>query len=251
MSDSSLIEKILKTQMKKLILAGPTGAGKTTIFTSIFPFKSELLSEVKRNIKKEQASELAFSVIDEDEFKNSTTTVSFNVTTIVACINRANKMTIHELKNPTFLLDDEYDFILPLQIIDIAGQDRFFFMVDTMVRGTSGAIYVADGTNITSVNNLPKYIDAVRAEGIRRDTTIPGIVFVHKSDLRERSMYVGKEVAESALPPEYQIFETTVKDPDTITIPLRMLIMDMFDDFLNTEKLANYLRNLKLLQGKR
>ncbi len=249
MSDSSLIEKILKTQMKKLILAGPTGAGKTTIFTSIFPFKSELLSEVKRNLKRE-AGENAFTPVDDELFKDSTTTVSFNVTTIIACVNRANQMTLHELKNPTFLLDDEYDYILPLQIVDIAGQDRFFFMVDTMVRGTAGAIYVADGTNVTSINNVPKFIDAVRAEGIRRDAKIPGVVFVHKSDLRERNIYVGKEVAESALPPEYPIYETTVKDPDTITIPLRMLIMDMFEDHLNSEKLQNYLRNLKMLQRK-
>lgn len=246
MQKSLIIGHLLKTQMKKLILAGPTGAGKTTIFVSIFPHKEKNLNEVKRRIHKESATEQAFTPIDEESFKDSTTTVSFNVTSIVACINRANRMTLHDMSsNLNFLVEEEFDYILPLQIVDIAGQDRFSFMVDTMIKGASGVIFVSDGSNVSSINRLPDYIEYLHQEEMRTDKKIPSVAFVHKSDLKEKYLYVGTDHARSALPPEVPVYETTAKEPDTIILPLRQLIVAMFQKPLTSEILNQYLFKLK------
>ncbi len=237
--------------MKKIVLTGPTGAGKTTIFKLIFPYDEKNLAEVDRKIEKEQKTEISISQVAKDQFKDSTTTVSFNVTSVVACIDRANRMHLFHLRGDLgFLIENEYDYILPMQIVDLAGQDRFSFMVETMVKGASGAILVADGTNVSSINRLPEFKEYIRDEELRTGRKIETVAFVNKSDMREQNLYVGSEIARSALPQEIPVFETTIYDKDTLIFPIRQLIVKTFDDPLNNEKLKEYLRKMKQVKRK-
>ncbi len=246
---SRIIFSILKLQMKKIAIAGPTGAGKTTLFKLVFPYNEYNLNEVERNITREALSEISITQIEEDQFENSTTTVSFNVSNAVACIDLANRMNIYEMKNDlNFLLENDFDYILPIQIIDIAGQDRFRFMVETMIRGSSGVIFVADGTNVSSINRLPEFREIVHQEELRINRKIESIAFVNKSDMAKRNLYVGSGPARSALPEDVEVFETTMFDKDTYLYPIRKLIVKMFEKHLTSEDLRNHVKKMSSLQ---
>lgn len=236
--------------MKKIILAGPTGAGKTSIFKVVFPYDEKNLTEVARNVDKESASESSFTPLDNRQFQDSTTTVSFNVTSIVACIDAANRMNLYQLRGDLdFLIENDFDLILPLQIVDLAGQDRFSFMVETMVKGASSAILVADGTNVGSLNRLPDYNEYIRDEEIRTGKKIERIAFVNKADMKQKNLYLGADPARSALPPEIPVFETTIYDKDTLIFPIRQLIVKTFDKPLSSEMLRSYLKSVKSLKS--
>ncbi|RMG42456.1 MAG: hypothetical protein D6732_00885 [Methanobacteriota archaeon] len=245
-----LLLSLLKVNMKKIVLAGPTGAGKTSIFKLIFPYDEKNLTEVVRNVDRENAVESSFTPIDQSQFRDSTTTVSFNITSIVACIDTANRMNLYQLKGDlSFLVENDFDLILPLQIVDLAGQDRFSFMVETMVKGASSAILVADGTNVGSINRLPDYNEYIRDEELRTGKKIERIAFVNKADMKKKSLYLGAEPAKSALPPDIPIYETTIYDKDSLLFPIRQLIVKTFDKPLSSESLKSYLNSMHSIKS--
>lgn len=71
-----------------------------------------------------------------------------------------------------------------LQIWDLAGQQTFSFIIETMYLGASGLIVVFDVTNRETMLNVPNWIDSFLT--IER-TSVPIVVFGNKIDLRNES----------------------------------------------------------------
>ncbi|MBD3214746.1 MAG: GTP-binding protein, partial [Candidatus Lokiarchaeota archaeon] len=79
------------------------------------------------------------------------------------------------------------DTICQLNLWDISGQDRFFFMVDKYMRGASGALLLYDITSMTSFVNLDKWVKILREKNTS-NSEIPIILIASKYDLEEYSI---------------------------------------------------------------
>jgi len=88
------------------------------------------------------------------------------------------------------------DTLCQLNLWDISGQERFFFMVDKYLRGASGAILLFDITNMRSFVNLGKWVKIVRENNPEKEK-IPILLIAAKCDLEEFSM-VGDILAKKA-----------------------------------------------------
>ncbi|MBY9006037.1 MAG: GTP-binding protein [Candidatus Lokiarchaeota archaeon] len=88
------------------------------------------------------------------------------------------------------------DTLCQLNLWDISGQERFFFMVDKYMRGASGALLLFDITSMRSFVNLGKWVKIVR-ENNSLENKIPILLIASKCDLEEFSM-VGDILAKKA-----------------------------------------------------
>ncbi|MFX1392220.1 MAG: Rab family GTPase [Promethearchaeota archaeon] len=71
--------------------------------------------------------------------------------------------------------------ICSLQLWDFGGQQRFRFLLDSFVRGASGAFLMFDLTNFITFDHLPGWVNLVRED----DPTLPIIILGSKYDLKE------------------------------------------------------------------
>ncbi len=74
--------------------------------------------------------------------------------------------------------------ICQLQLWDVAGQERFRFLVDSYTPGAKGALILYDTTSMTSFVNIQKWIQIVRY----KDRRLPIILVGTKADLEEFSI---------------------------------------------------------------
>lgn len=88
------------------------------------------------------------------------------------------------------------DTLCQLNLWDISGQDRFFFMVDKYMRGAAGALLLFDITSMRSFVNLGKWVKIVRENNPLEDK-LPILLIAAKCDLEEFSM-VGDILAKKA-----------------------------------------------------
>ncbi|MBN1214887.1 MAG: GTP-binding protein [Candidatus Lokiarchaeota archaeon] len=88
------------------------------------------------------------------------------------------------------------DTLCQLNLWDISGQERFFFMVDKYMRGASGALLLFDITSMRSFVNLGKWVKIVREHNTLQED-IPIVLIAAKCDLEEFSM-VGDVLAKKA-----------------------------------------------------
>ncbi|MFO7794660.1 MAG: Rab family GTPase [Promethearchaeati archaeon] len=77
--------------------------------------------------------------------------------------------------------------ICQLNLWDISGQERFFFMIDKYLRGASGALLLFDITSMTSFVNLDKWVKILRERNTSNEE-IPIILIAAKYDLSEYSI---------------------------------------------------------------
>ena len=70
-----------------------------------------------------------------------------------------------------------------LQIWDIAGQERFHFMVEDYLRRATGGLVLFDITNLASFVNVEKWASSLR----REDPNLPLVLVASKCDLFEFS----------------------------------------------------------------
>ncbi|MHA1911123.1 MAG: GTPase domain-containing protein [Candidatus Kariarchaeaceae archaeon] len=216
---------LLRRFLRKIVIIGTTGSGKTTFLQALVgPFKG---TEVKRNLSKEQSTEKYFTPIKSDHFKDSTTTVSMNVKPINFIVTNANYFKFFPMDNSGELPIpiEEIDAIFPVVIIDTAGQERFSFMPEIGLKGAHGVIIMADGTNVSSIDQVASYISMVKKQEEVEDRLIPTIVFVNKSDLRDKGIYVGAEILERWLSgQDIETYETSSVDLDSFLLPLRIFL---------------------------
>jgi len=212
--------------MKKITILGTTGSGKTTFLEALFGNIQR--NDVARRLFKEVSSNLDFTPLKYNDFTSSTTTISLNVVNSVIVLTRFNKVILRKFEDLETLDFESIDSAFQVIFNDPAGQDRFDFMQDIAIKGADLVVIMADGTNIASLEKIVHYLDMVNMEEARKQRNIPVIIFINKSDLRERGFYLGKNVAErivysSILDKEILFYETSNFEAGCYELPLTII----------------------------
>ncbi|MHA1199126.1 MAG: GTPase domain-containing protein [Candidatus Heimdallarchaeaceae archaeon] len=212
--------------LRKITILGTTGSGKTTFLEALFGNIKR--NDVARRLFKEVSSNLDFTPLKYSNFTSSTTTISLNVVNSVIVLTRFNKVILKKFNEIDTLDYESIDSAFQVIFNDPAGQERFDFMQEIAIKGADLVIIMADGTNISSLEKIVHYLDMVNLEEARKQRNIPVIVFINKSDLRDKGVYLGKEVAErivysSILDRELLFYETSNLDADCYELPLTIV----------------------------
>ncbi|MBD3191198.1 MAG: GTP-binding protein [Candidatus Heimdallarchaeota archaeon] len=220
---AQLIQEGKIRKLLKITILGTSGSGKTSFLKMLFG-EDIPISDVKRQHVIERKNDYAYTPLETSEMAE--TTISFNSIGAMVLFTLNNQMEFHEMHKGvnSVLRRDDIEYIMTFSIFDTAGQQRFEFMTDICVKGSDAIILFADGTNVSSIEYLTKYLTLVKQEEERLDQKIPIVIFINKADLDEKGYYLGSDHAEEILSEDYAIFETTVKDPDSFILPLRILI---------------------------
>ncbi|UJG40919.1 MAG: GTPase domain-containing protein [Candidatus Heimdallarchaeum aukensis] len=217
---------MVPTQMKKITILGTTGSGKTTFLEALFGDFEK--NDVKRDLSKEKSSNCDFIPLKNNTFKESTTTISLNVINSLLYLTTFNRLGLEKFENRDNIDFENVEEIYQIVFNDPAGQERFDFMQEIAVRGANLVIIMADGTNISSLEKVVHYISLVKIEENLSKKKIPTIIFINKSDLKEKGVYLGKNVAEqiiysSILDEKLLIYETSNLKRETYDEPLRII----------------------------
>jgi len=212
--------------MKKITILGTTGSGKTTLLETLFGDIEK--NDVARQIFKEVSNNLDFTPLKYNDFTNSTTTISLNIVNSVIVLTRFNKVIVKKYKDFESIDFESIDEAFNVVFNDPAGQERFDFMQDIAIKGADLIIIMADGTNISSMEKITHFLSMVSMEEQRKNRKIPVIVFINKSDLKEKGIYLGQEVAErivfsSVIDREIVFYETSNLDARCYEIPLTII----------------------------
>ncbi|MCE7735899.1 MAG: GTP-binding protein [Candidatus Heimdallarchaeota archaeon] len=216
-----------RSMLRKIVILGTTGSGKTTFMKNLVgDFDG---AEVERRIVIEEAQIInTFTPISNTQFENSTTTVSMNVKSVLFLTTRTNQFHFFPMDNQLELAQEDLDSVYPTVLFDTAGQERFSFMQEIGLNGADGVFIFADGTNIGSVERVSQFIEMIREEEIKKNKTIPIIVFVNKKDLESRGIYVGAASLTRWITDEdVKIYETTNVDLETFMIPIRLFLNEL------------------------
>ncbi len=180
--------------VKKITILGTTGSGKTTFLETLFGDIEK--NDVARQVFKEVSNNLDFTPLKYNDFTNSTTTISLNVVNSVIVLTRFNKVIVKKYKDFESIDFESIDEAFNVIFNDPAGQERFDFMQDIAIKGADLVVIMVDGTNIASIEKISHFLSMVNQEEQRKNRKIPVIVFVNKSDLKEKGIFLGQEVAE-------------------------------------------------------
>ena len=212
--------------LKKITILGTTGSGKTTFLEALFGNIQR--NDVARKIFREVSSNLDFTPLKYNNFTSSTTTISLNVVNSVIVLTRFNKVILRKYEEIETFDFESIDSAFQVIFNDPAGQDRFDFMQDIAIKGADLVIIMADGTNISSLEKIVHYLEMVNLEESRKNRNIPVLIFINKSDLRERGLYLGKDIAErivysSIIDRELLFYETSNTDANCYELPLTIV----------------------------
>ncbi len=222
MNIAELLKQGKLSHLLKITVLGTSGSGKTSFLRTLFGDQF-IVSDVKRMDYLENKANLTYTPIDVEE---STTTVSLNQLGAMVIFTKSNRFEILELNDGVdYLLSrDDIDYFMTFSIFDTAGQERFEFMADICLKGSDAVILLADGTNVSSIEYLNVYIEKIMREEQRSGKEIPVIVFMNKADLAEKGIYIGADFVRTAIRNEFDVFETSIKDPESFILPLRILV---------------------------
>jgi len=212
--------------MKKLTILGTTGSGKTTFLEALFGNIDK--NDVARRIFREIGNNLDFTPLKYNNFTSSTTTISLNVVNSVLILTRFNKVILKKYDQVETYDYESIDSAFQVIFNDPAGQERFDFMQEIALKGSDLVIIMADGTNISSLEKILHYLEMVQMEEVRKERNIPVLIFINKSDLRSKGVYLGKEVAErvvfsSIIDRELVFYETSNLDANCYELPLTII----------------------------
>lgn len=212
--------------MKKLTILGTTGSGKTTFLEALFGNIDK--NDVARRIFREIGNNLDFTPLKYNNFTSSTTTISLNVVNSVLILTRFNKVILKKYDQVETYDYESIDSAFQVIFNDPAGQERFDFMQEIALKGSNLVIIMADGTNISSLEKILHYLEMVQMEEVRKQRNIPVLIFINKSDLRDKGVYLGKEVAErvvfsSIIDRELVFYETSNLDANCYELPLTII----------------------------
>ncbi|MCY3414655.1 MAG: ATP/GTP-binding protein [Candidatus Heimdallarchaeota archaeon] len=221
----------MQPRFKKIVLLGTSGSGKTTFlkhFSQNFDGRS---TEVRRNIELEASDILnTFSIIDKQQYLDSTTTISMNIQSLLFYTTHSNQFSFIE-SNTDISNVDSVESIYPVVFVDAPGQERFDFMQDILIKGADSVIIMADGTNIQSIERITHFINLTRQEEARKGREIPILIFINKSDMKKKGLYIEIEFLNNILPDQInlEVFETTNLSFESFLFPLR-IILTKFND---------------------
>lgn len=212
--------------MKKITILGTTGSGKTTFLEALFGNIEK--NDVARRIFREIGNNLDFTPLKYNNFTSSTTTISLNVVNSVLILTRFNKVILKKYDQVETYDYESIDSAFQVIFNDPAGQERFDFMQEIALKGSDLVIIMADGTNISSLEKILHFLEMVQMEEVRKQRNIPVLIFINKSDLRGKGVYLGKEVAErvvfsSIIDRELVFYETSNLDANCYELPLTII----------------------------
>ena len=218
-----LIEPLV---MKKITILGTTGSGKTTFLEALFGNIEK--NDVARQVFKEVSNNLDFTPLKYNNFTNSTTTISLNIVNSVIVLTRFNKVILRKFEERETIDFESIDEAFQVIFNDPAGQERFDFMQDIALKGSNLVVIMADGSNISSMEKIVHYLEMVSMEEQRKGIRIPVVIFINKSDLREKGIYLGKDHAErivysSIVDRELVFYETSNLDARCYELPLTII----------------------------
>ena len=106
-----------------------------------------------------------------------------------------------------------------LQIWDFAGEDRFRFLFRTYVTGASAGIFMFDITRITSLNNLPDWLEVLYEGTKDSDKKVPIIMVGGKLDLQDRRSVYSTDAIDLAKKYElHEYIECSSKSGENVEI---------------------------------
>ncbi len=218
-----LVEPLIR---KKITVLGTTGSGKTSFLEALFGDFEK--NDVARRVFQEVGNNLDFTPLKYNNFSQSTTTISLNVVNSVIVLTRFNKVIVKKFNDFDTIDFESIDEAFQVIFNDPAGQERFDFMQEIAIKGAHLVVIMADGTNISSLEKIVHYIDMVRIEEQRKQKNLPVIIFINKSDLREKGVYLGKDIAErivysSLVDKEIIFYETSNVNAQCYEIPLTII----------------------------
>lgn len=220
------MNQLTSLSLKKITVLGTTGSGKTTFLEALFGNIQR--NDVARKLFKEVSNNLDFTPLRYNNFTSSTTTISLNVVNSVIVLTRFNKVILKKYEDIETFDFESIDSAFQVIFNDPAGQDRFDFMQDIAIKGADLVIIMADGTNISSLEKIVHYLEMVNLEETRKQREIPVIIFINKSDLKEKGVYLGMEIAErivysSIVDRKILFYETTNYDANCYQLPLTII----------------------------
>ena len=178
--------------VKKITLLGTTGAGKTTFLEALFGEFAK--NDVRRDVGLERSSNLDFVPIKDNSFRQSTTTISFNVISSIIARTLFNKIIVKKFEERDQIDFENVEDAFKALFNDPAGQDRFSFMQEIVIKGSHLVIIMADGTNIASLEKIPHYIQMVEAEEATRMRSPPAQVWRHANSAFFQNAHYSIEV---------------------------------------------------------
>ncbi len=92
-----------------------------------------------------------------------------------------------------------------LQIWDFAGEDRFRFLLPSYVKGASCGIFMFDITRVSSLRNLPKWLEGFYKGTKDSDHEIPITLVGGKLDLHDRRSVISSDAV--LLAKEYELHD--------------------------------------------
>ena len=218
-----LVEPLIR---KKITVLGTTGSGKTSFLEALFGDFEK--NDVARRVFKEVGNNLDFTPLKYNNFSQSTTTISLNVVNSVIVLTRFNKIILKKFNDFDTIDFESIDEAFQVIFNDPAGQERFDFMQEIAIKGAHLVIIMADGTNISSMEKIVHYLDMVKIEEQRKQQSLPVIIFINKSDLKEKGVYLGKDIAErivysSLVDREIVFYETSNVNAQFYEMPLTII----------------------------
>ncbi len=220
------------SKLRKIAIIGVTGSGKTTFLENMAVHantKIAISGDVRRDINLEEKNVDSFAVIRSDLFEESTTTISLNIHSFLFITTKSNDFKVFSLSIKKLPLPVDYiESVFPIIFFDLPGQERFSFMLDNGLKGADAVIIFADGTNVSSINRISHYISLIREQELKYNRYIPVRIFINKSDLKSKGIYVGTEFLNNWMEDELNLVsETTNFDFNTFMDPLRILLHDI------------------------
>jgi len=216
-----------RKKMRKVVIIGPTGSGKTSFLANFTNGKIIPTSDVKRRPNIEEQVDNGYVSLKMTKSAKSSTTISLNQLSVRFILTKSNSLqyTIEKTSFPF----EEIDRLIPINFIDNPGQERFQFMTEISILGADAAIIIVDGTSTASLASLPSFLKIIQNEASKRQCDIPTLVFVNKLDLADQNLFLGSDTVMrmfGELIEKYNIiiFETTNKSAVTFEIPMRTLI---------------------------
>ncbi|MHA1448215.1 MAG: hypothetical protein ACTSP4_02215, partial [Candidatus Hodarchaeales archaeon] len=213
----------------RLCVIGSTGSGKTSFLKMLLGSLFSPTGDVKRRHEAEKKVGSTYTIVDKSLVdESSTTTVSVNVSDILLVLTTSNTIEWLSPRDASDLdFRDDIDSIWHIIWNDTAGQERFDFMPQMTIPGSDAIILFADGTNMESIVKLSFYLNLIKEEEQNKGKTVPIVILLNKSDMKDRGFFLGIETAKSIMDSSLAdkfVFETSVKERYNFEEPIRMII---------------------------
>ena len=113
-----------------------------------------------------------------------------------------------------------------LQIWDLAGNERFKFLLPIYGRGASGGIFMYDITRASSLNNFDEWLNLFKQQVSKKEKEIPIILVGNKLDLQNmRTISIEDAIKSSGSHKILDYIECSAKTGENINLIFNILTL--------------------------